>query len=470
LYQGRYEDQDWVGARNRVADSDNLAPQTLISRSAQRLLNLAEAASSPALRKKALDFVLHQIDREDRNTNYICIGPINKMLNTLVWYLHDPEGPELQAHRARMRDYLYQADDGIKMQGYNSSRLWDTAFAVQGVFQARAALQSLGDKPGEIRELTLPLLRQAHGFIDQNQVREDVCDAESAFRHPSKGGWPFSDRPHGWPISDCTAEGIKASLLNEEVVEEPIDVERLLEGVELLLSLQNKDGGWATYELTRGSRLLELLNPSDCFRDIMVDYSYVECTSASIQALQAFGQRYPHLVPEKMFWAIHRGMSFLRKAQLSSGAFEGSWGVCFTYGTWFGICGLKAGGARDSEPALLKARAFLEDTQRADGGWGESVGNCETRSYNQQTESQAVMTAWAVLGLLECGGASLSSVRRGIQFLVDRQLPGGDFPDENIAGVFNKTCAIHYDNYLKVFPLWALSRFSALQDISAAAE
>jgi hypothetical protein len=22
--------------------------------------------------------------------------------------------------------------------------------------------------------------------------------------------------------------------------------------------------------------------------------------------------------------------------------------------------------------------------------------------------------------------------------------------------MFNKTCAIHYDNYLKVFPLWAL--------------
>ena len=23
--------------------------------------------------------------------------------------------------------------------------------------------------------------------------------------------------------------------------------------------------------------------------------------------------------------------------------------------------------------------------------------------------------------------------------------------------MFNKTCAIHYDNYLKIFPMWALA-------------
>lgn len=28
-------------------------------------------------------------------------------------------------------DYLWVAEDGMKMQGYNGSQLWDTAFAVQ---------------------------------------------------------------------------------------------------------------------------------------------------------------------------------------------------------------------------------------------------------------------------------------------------------------------------------------------------
>ncbi len=31
----------------------------------------------------------------------------------------------------RLHDCLWVAEDGMKMQGYNGSQLWDTAFAVQ---------------------------------------------------------------------------------------------------------------------------------------------------------------------------------------------------------------------------------------------------------------------------------------------------------------------------------------------------
>jgi cycloartenol synthase len=30
-----------------------------------------------------------------------------------------------------VQDYLWVAEDGMKMQGYNGSQLWDTAFTVQ---------------------------------------------------------------------------------------------------------------------------------------------------------------------------------------------------------------------------------------------------------------------------------------------------------------------------------------------------
>ena len=33
---------------------------------------------------------------------------------------------------------------------------------------------------------------------------------EKWYRHVSKGAWPFSSRDHGWPIADCSAEGLKA--------------------------------------------------------------------------------------------------------------------------------------------------------------------------------------------------------------------------------------------------------------------
>ena len=72
-------------------------------------------------------------------------------------------------------------------------------------------------------------------------------------------------------------------------------------------------------------------------------------------------------------------------------------------------------------------------------------------------EGQAVMTSWALLALAAAGRGGSEEALRGVRFLEGRQRPDGSFPPEHIAGMFNKTCAIHYDNYLKVFPLWALA-------------
>lgn len=42
----------------------------------------------------------------------------------------------------------------------------------------------------------------------------DDCpgNLDSWYRHISKGAWPFSTADHGWPISDCTAEGLKVII------------------------------------------------------------------------------------------------------------------------------------------------------------------------------------------------------------------------------------------------------------------
>lgn len=36
-------------------------------------------------------------------------------------------------HQSRVYDYLWLAGDGMKMQGYNGSQLWDTAFSLQAI-------------------------------------------------------------------------------------------------------------------------------------------------------------------------------------------------------------------------------------------------------------------------------------------------------------------------------------------------
>ena len=50
------------------------------------------------------------------------------------------------------------------------------------------------------------------------QVREDCPgDLEKWYRHISKGAWPFSTRDHGWPIADCSSEGLKVDVTAEHV-------------------------------------------------------------------------------------------------------------------------------------------------------------------------------------------------------------------------------------------------------------
>ncbi len=68
---------------------------------------------------------------EDENTRYVDIGPVNKVINMLACWLEDPNGEPFKKHLPRVYDYLWLAEDGMKMQGYNGSQLWDTSFAVQ---------------------------------------------------------------------------------------------------------------------------------------------------------------------------------------------------------------------------------------------------------------------------------------------------------------------------------------------------
>ena len=67
---------------------------------------------------------------------------------------------------------------------------------------------------------------------------------------------------------------------------------RLQDAVDVLLSMQNADGGFASYERIRGSSFLEWLNPAEVFGKIMIEYSYPECTTAVLLGLTTFRKYY----------------------------------------------------------------------------------------------------------------------------------------------------------------------------------
>eukprot|EP00887_Chlorella_sp_A99_P007563 scaffold28.g7563.t1 len=203
------------------------------------------------------------------------------------------------------------------------------------------------------------------------------------YRHRSKGAWPFSTRDHGWPISDCTSEGLKASLalarLPAGLVGPAVPPGRLRECV-------------------------DMVNPSETFGDIIIDYDHVECSSACITALVAFRAADPSYRAAEVARATARGLRYVKSVQRPDGSWYGNWGVCFTYAGWFGAEALAAAGESaggGSAPAAAAA-AFLLSKQRPDGGWGESYLSCQDKARG---------AGWG--GGRERGGAATLTPRAG---------------------------------------------------------
>jgi squalene/oxidosqualene cyclase-like protein len=450
VYNADYASIDFSRYRNHVAPSDNYRPFSALLRMINAIQLFYEKHHSKKFRERSLALLFSHILYEDTVTNFIDIGPVNSVLNTLVHFYADPGGENFTRSFHALMLYLFDGHDGMKMNGYNSTALWDTAFSVQSIVST-----------GQEREYR-KALGKAYGFIRDNQIREDVPDAEKFYRHKSRGGWPFSDRDHGWPITDCTAEGLKAEMLARGSVasDETVPPDLLEESVRLILSFQNRDGGWATYEKQRGGKWLELLNPSSVFGDIMIDYSYVECTSSCIQALAGIKMKYEKGLRDNIEKAIERGARFLKKMQRKDGSFEGSWAVCFTYGTWFGVWGLLAAGVPVDAPEIQNACRFLIARQKYDGGWGERFESCKEGRWIDHEISQVVNTSWALMTLVKGGWGASGYAERAARFIMSRQMKNGDWPRESLVGVFNKTALINYENYRRYFPLWALGLYT----------
>eukprot|EP00804_Cyclotella_cryptica_P024609 CCRYP_001611-RB/>CCRYP_001611-RB protein AED:0.13 eAED:0.13 QI:278/1/1/1/0.75/0.55/9/2146/915 len=143
LYAEPYESIDWDRTRHLVAPMDNYSPIPTFMKFAQNCLSFYEnyrvfRPFRDAVRGAGLKFCLEYMRAEDLQTNYIDIGPVNKALNMVAAFHaanNDINDPAVQSHMTRVPDYLWLAEDGMKMQGYNGSQCWDTSFAIQAVFE-----------------------------------------------------------------------------------------------------------------------------------------------------------------------------------------------------------------------------------------------------------------------------------------------------------------------------------------------
>lgn len=458
LYVEPYSEIDWVKARDLVAQVDCYAPHHKFLDVANMFMNTYDKFYNGSMREKALQEVLVQVRYDDLNTNYISIGPISKMIQMLiVWIVDGPNSHDFIGHLDRVRDYLWIAPDGMRMQGTNGSQLWDTSFAAVAIAES-----GLAEYP-EFEDTCKKTLE----FLNDMHIKDTLKGMKRSYRTNNVGGFPFSTRECGWIVSDCTAEGLKAVLMLQGMDKYPnlVSDSGLFKSVDLLLKMQNEDFGFASYEERRAGAWMEYFNPSEVFGEIMVDYSYTECSSSVVQALHKFAKLYPNYRNKDIMRCIDSATQFIRDQQRDDGSWFGSWGICFTYAMFFALEALSLSGETYSNsPRMKKACEFLISKQKEDGGWGESYLSCIDKQYIQHESSQVVNTSWAILALLAAKYPGKDRIEKAVRLLISRQLPAGGWAQEGIEGVFNKTCMISYPNYKFIFPMWAMGRYSQVYE------
>ena len=453
LYAEPYERVVFDAFRHRLAPSDVYVRPSALLRLAFDMLNAAEHLCPAVLRRHALAQCERRIVYEQRASHYQGISPVSGVLNTLA--LADMRHADFEPSLEGLEAWRWQdEEEGVRYAGARS-HAWDTALAMQAILEYAPAVARQRES-----------LRRAYGFLRDTQIVEELEGGCEQARDAALGGWCFSDGRHRWPVSDCTAEALSAVLTAHEwpgliAEKERIPDARLAWAAQFILSRQNADGGFGTYERRRGGRALERINPSEMFGQCVTEQSYIECTSSAIKALARFQRQFPG-GPVTAGPALSGASAWLRAQQHADGSYPGFWGINFTYGSLFAAEALLAGGASATDPACRRIAQWLIARQRPDGGWGEHHAGCLDGVYREHSESQAVMTAWALLTLLPLVGPEAEAVRRGVHWLASRQNADGSWPREAVNGVFFGAAMLDYRLYRIYFPAWALARYARM--------
>jgi squalene-hopene/tetraprenyl-beta-curcumene cyclase len=375
------------------------------------------------------------LERQEDNGDWGGIFP--PMLNTVLAFFVNghsmEEGPLALGLEAIER---FSVDDaaGFRIEPCQSP-VWDTVLMMIGLVDSG---------PQD------PALARVRDWLARRQILEEHGDWRVYNPAGQPGGWSFEYANTWYPDVDDTAAVVIAFLKQDPSSRTSECVTR---AVEWIVSMQNKDGGWAAFDKQNDKLFLNEIPFSDM--DSLCDPSTPDIVGRVLEALGIVND-------PKYRDACARGIAYLRASQEPEGSWFGRWGVNYVYGSSNVLTALARQGIAADDTMVVRAIAWLRSVQNDDGGWGECLESYSSRALMGRGGSTASQTAWALMALLAYVPREDSAVRRGIQWLVDRQTSEGSWDEEAFTGTgFPKHFYLRYNLYRHYFPLMALGRFVA---------
>jgi squalene-hopene/tetraprenyl-beta-curcumene cyclase len=369
------------------------------------------------------------------------------MVNSAMMYevLGYPRSdPKFVAARQSVENLLVIHDDEAYCQPCVSP-IWDTALA------AHAMIESGSE--AEVKSAMVAL-----DWLAPKQVLDIKGDWIEKRPDVRPGGWAFQYNNAHYPDLDDTAVIVMAMDRARRLGAGKKYDEAIARGVEWVLGLQSKDGGFAAFDADNLEYYLNNIPFAD--HGALLDPPTEDVTARCVSMLAQLGET------AQSCPAMARGIDYLRRTQLPDGSWFGRWGINYIYGTWSALCALNAAGVAHDDPVMTRAADWLISIQNSNGGWGED-GNSYRLDYKgyKPAETTASQTAWATLGLMAAGKVDHTATQRGIGYLMKAQAPDGLWSERYYTGGgFPRVFYLRYHGYSKFFPLWALARYRNLRN------
>ena len=396
-------------------------------------LNLIPHELHKSAVRKAEQYMLDHL--EDDGTFYDYFTSTFLMIFALLSLGYPKNDPVILRAFRGLKGHLCRTKGTLHAQNA-ISRVWDTALLTYAMQEAGVAYDH-------------PSVKAANHFLLRHQHTQY---GDWAIHNPDvkPGGWGFSHINTINPDVDDTTAALRA--LRPAALHQQAVFEHWQRGFNWVLSMQNDDGGWASFEKNTNKKILKLI-PFDGAESASIDESSADLTGRALEFLGNF-TGLPHNHPR-----IKNGVEWLRVNQEADGSWYARWEIGYIYGTWASITGMRAVNIHQDDPSIQKGIQFLLTHQNEDGGWGESCECDVMMHYVPLGASTLSQTAWAVDTLISVYEKPTPEIDLGISSLLT-QLSDFQFTFTYPTGAgLPGSFYTYYHSYNLIWPLLTLGHY-----------